>query len=139
MFVPAAGQPSQPSFQGTTLVIPCHSAGLSAFIGMDLFILNEGLTKLGYYKSPYIVPGVSNDGHSLSSEGEGTLIMPCEVWQHAGMKVTFLMFRSGWAEGKTRKFTDELSNWITASGFSNVVVLTSTINPVRRERESNRQ
>jgi len=36
-------------------------------------------------------------------------------------------------------FTDELIAFIKQHGFSNVVILTSTISPVKRERESNRQ
>ena len=64
MFVPVHGKPSKPDFAGSTLVIPCHSAGMSPFIGLDLYILNEGMHKAGYYKSDFIAPGVSNDGLS---------------------------------------------------------------------------
>lgn len=66
MFVPVNGSTGpKPEFSGSTLVIPCHSAGMSPFIGLDLFILNEGMQKAGYYKSDYIAPGVSNDGLSI--------------------------------------------------------------------------
>jgi len=37
-----------------------------------------------------------------------------------------------------RKFTEELAKFVEDNGFSNVVVMTSTISPVKRERESNR-
>lgn len=79
MFVPLHGSTIVPDFKGTTLVIPCHSAGLSSFIALDLYILNEGMTKVGYYKSNNIAPGVSNDGLSVAGE-EGSLILPCEVY-----------------------------------------------------------
>jgi hypothetical protein len=66
MFVPVHGSTGvKPDFNGSTLVLPCHSAGMSPFIGLDLFILNEGMQKAGYYKSDYIAPGVSNDGLSI--------------------------------------------------------------------------
>jgi len=38
-----------------------------------------------------------------------------------------------------RKFTEELAQFVKEQGIKNVVVLTSTISPVKRERESNRQ
>jgi len=50
MFVPVHGSGFKPEvFSGSTLVIPCHSAGMSPFIGLDLYILNEGMRKAGYY------------------------------------------------------------------------------------------
>lgn len=54
-----------PDFSGSTLVIPCVSAGMSALIGLDLYVLNEPDMKLvGYYKSDFLSPGLSNDGLS---------------------------------------------------------------------------
>jgi len=47
--------------KGSTLVIPCLSAGMGASIGVELFVLNEGMTKAGFLKSEYISPNVSND------------------------------------------------------------------------------
>ncbi len=88
-------------------MIPCHSAGLSPFIGLDLFILNEGMEKIGYYKSEYIAAGVSNDGLSIN-EGEGQLILPAEVYYSDAQKLTFLIIRSGVYSGKNRLFGKEL-------------------------------
>jgi hypothetical protein len=55
---------------------------MSAFIGLDLYILNEGMQKVGYFKSNNISPGVSNDGLSLN-DNEGKLIMPCEIYTNS--------------------------------------------------------
>jgi predicted ATP-grasp superfamily ATP-dependent carboligase len=88
-------------------VIPCHSAGLSPFIALDLFILNEGMEKIGYYKSNYIAMGLSNDGLSVN-EGEGNIILPAEVYHSAARKLTFLIIRSGVYQGKKRLFGKEL-------------------------------
>jgi predicted ATP-grasp superfamily ATP-dependent carboligase len=44
--------------KNSTLVIPTMCAGLNAMIAIDLYILNEGMTKLGYIKSQYISPVV---------------------------------------------------------------------------------
>ena len=135
MFIPVKGKESS-SFKDSTLIIPCHSAGLSAFIGLDLLILNEGLQKLGYLKSDYIVPGLSNDGLALTLEEEGNLVMPAEIYQGNGM--TLLMLRSGVLPGKMREFGKELARFWREGGFKNVVVLSSTLSPVQRERNSNR-
>ena len=64
--------------------------------------------------------------------------MPCEIFHSAEKKLTFLMMRSGPCPGKMRQFCDELCAFVKKSGFSNVVVLTATMSPVKRERESNR-
>ena len=95
------------------------------------------MTKVGYYNSKYVAPGVSNDGLSVNPD-EGNLILPVEIYHSAERKLTFFVMRSGVLHGMMRKFGDELSNFITTSGFSNIVILTATMNPVRKERESNR-
>ena len=119
-------------------MIPCHSAGLSPFIGLDLFILNEGMVKIGYYKSDYIAAGLSNDGLS-TSDGEGSLTLPAEVYYSAAHKLTFLIIRSGVCSGKNRLFGKELQSFVGKHGFAKVVILSSTLSPVMRERDSNRQ
>lgn len=58
--------------------------------------------------------------------------------QGATNKLTFLVLRSGVLSGQMRKFGDELCAFIKNGGFSNVVILTSTISPVSRERNTNR-
>ena len=93
--------------------------------------------KLGYFKSNNVVPGLSNDGLSLN-DNEGKLILPIEIYQSPDKKVTFFLMRSGVAHGKMRKFGDELAKFIKDNQFSNTVILSATMSPVKRERESNR-
>lgn len=131
-FVPVYGSSVKPDFVGSTLIIPCHSAGMSPFIGLDLYILNEGMQKVGYYKSDFIAPGVSNDGLSVAPD-QGVLTLPAEIYVSgpgSTNKLTFLVLRSGILSGQMRKFGDELVSWINANSFSNIVVLTSTMSPV---------
>lgn len=66
------------------------------------------------------------------------MILPCEIYHSTEKKLTFLMMRSGPCAGKMRLFCDELCKFVKSAGFSNVVVLTATMSPVKRERESNR-
>jgi len=47
--------------KGSTLVLGSHGAGLSPHIGMDLFILNGGMERLGFYKTELIAPVIIND------------------------------------------------------------------------------
>ncbi|CDW88539.1 proteasome assembly chaperone 2 [Stylonychia lemnae] len=135
---PFGATSSLPDLAGSTLVIPCQSAGLSSNIGVDLYVINEGLQKIGYYKSQYIAAGLSNDGLSTGLN-EGNLTLPAEVYFNASTKVTALIIRSGIYSGKGRLFEKELTEFIKKSGFSRIVVLTSTLSPVNRERDSNRQ
>jgi len=65
--------------------------------------------------------------------------MPCELYITTDRKATFLMIRSGPCTGKMRQFGQELAKFIQESGFTNVIILSSTTSPVSRERESNRQ
>lgn len=96
---------------GSTLVMPCQSAGLSPYIALDLYILNEGLVKIGYYKSEYIAAGLSNDGLSLT-ENEGNITLPAEVYHSSSKKMTFLIIRSGIYGGKERFFGKELLSFV---------------------------
>jgi len=57
----------------------------------------------------------------------------------AANRLTFLIIRSGVLSGQMRKFGDELSQFVKEHGFTSVVVLSSTLSPVQRERNSNRQ
>ena len=79
MFVPVAGGDAKPNLQGSTLIVPTHSAGMSTFIALDIYILNEGFKKIGYFDTRNMTPGISNDGLSLGG-AEGNLIMPCEIY-----------------------------------------------------------
>lgn len=137
-FVPLPGQ-DKPDFKDNLLVFPTHGAGLSAFIACDLLILNDpNMKKLGYYRSEFMAPGVSNDGLTVGAQQAGTLIMPCEIYQNAGSKLTLFVLRGGPASGKSWKFKDELVAWVKQEQFREVSILSATINPIRRERESNR-
>jgi len=64
--------------------------------------------------------------------------MPAEIWHSAQHKLTFLLVRST-VKGGMRKFTDELIAFVKTVGFANVAILTATMSPIKRERESNRQ
>ena len=49
------------------------------------------------------------------------------------------MLRSGICQGKMYPFGQALTQFVESRGFINVVILSSTLSPVKRERESNRE
>ena len=137
-FVPVFGTDfKQDRFKGSQLIMPTLSAGMSGSIGADMYILNEGMTKIGYLHSEYISPVIFNDAHNSSNTGQ--LTMPCEVYITADSSQTIINMRSGVVQGKMFPFGEALSSFVSTNGFSNVVVLSSTLSPVKRERESNRE
>ena len=96
-----------------------------------------GMERVGFYKSDYIAPIVINDNMTMAGEVLGQVSMPAEVWFSADHNMTFLMVRSG-PVGGMRKFADELVAFAMSTEFANVVLLTATMSPVSRERDSNR-
>lgn len=138
MFVPVAGGDAKPNFKDTTLIIPTHSVGLSPFIALDMYILNDGFTKVGYFDSQNFVPGISNDGLSLTKD-EGNLILPCEIYHSASQKVTLMMLRTSVGHGRTGRFCAELVKFYKESQFSNIVILSASMSPIHRDRDSNRK
>ena len=137
MFVPVFGtQFDAARLRNTTLVLPSQCVGLSAHIGMELFALNTNMQKVGYYKTDYLSNIIINDAVTLPSQASGQICMPAEVWYSEEKNMTFLMVRSG-PTGGMRKFADELVAFIMMTDFARVVLLTATMSPVSRERDSN--
>lgn len=137
-FVPVFGTQFETSkLRNSTLVLPSQCVGLSAHIGMELFILNTNMQKVGYYKTDYLSPVLINDCMTLAGQAQGQVTMPAEVWYSEQYNMTFLMVRTG-PTGGMRKFSDELVAFIMMTDFAKVVLLTATMSPVSRERDSNR-
>jgi predicted ATP-grasp superfamily ATP-dependent carboligase len=70
--------------------------------------------------------------------GEGKLTLPAEVYFSAERKLTALVIRSGPLGGRERAFGKELKQFVKSNGFARVVILSSTMSPVSRERDTNR-
>ena len=104
---------------------------------MELFCLNTSMERVGFYKSDYVAPIVTNDLMTLAGQPTGQVSMPAEIWFSAEHNMTFLMIRSG-PVGGMRKFADELVAFIMATDFAKVALLTATVSPVNRERDSTR-
>jgi predicted ATP-grasp superfamily ATP-dependent carboligase len=111
---------------------------MGPFLGMDLFILNKGMERIGFYKSDYISPVIVNDLLTLDAQQSGKITLPAEFWFSKDHNMTFLMVRSG-PTGGMRNFCDELVSFINEVDFTSVAILTSTMNPLMRERQSSAQ
>eukprot|EP00347_Sterkiella_histriomuscorum_P006500 403352530 len=94
--------------------------------------------KVGYFKSVNIAPAISNDGLNTSEQQQGTLVLPAEVYHSEERKLTILYVRSGVIEGCMRRYGDELTALVKREGFASGTILTSTLSPIHRERDSNR-
>lgn len=108
-------------------------------IAVDLAILNDGLQKIGYYKSEFISPFIINDVLTTPEGNLGQMSMPVEFWLSPDGKKTYMVVRSAVIGGQMRAFSEQLRNFVQTNGFADVAILTATISPVKRERESNRQ
>jgi len=77
--------------------------------------------------------------HNIDMSAPGQLTMPNEVFISNDAKYTFIFLKSSIVTGKMHPFGKALTAFVEAQGFSQVVVLSSTGSPVKRERESNRE
>lgn len=139
-FVPVHGSGfTAAKFAGSTLVLPMMGAGMSANIAADLFIMNEGAQKVGFIKSEYISPLVLLDQHMADPSTKGQLSIPCELFQSKDGKLTFLLVQSGICKNMEYAFRTSFAKFIKEHKFESVVLISSSISPVKRERESNRE
>ena len=65
--------------------------------------------------------------------------MPCEIYVSNDKRFTFIIFRSGVVGGKMLEFGSAFTALVESLGFSDVKILTATVSPIKRERESNRE
>lgn len=106
-------------------------------VALDLAIMNDGATKLGYLKSDHMSAFIINDVLTPAPGTQGRISMPAEFWLTADGTKTLLQVRS--AASDMRAFSAELVAFVKAHGFKGVVLLTSAFSPLKRERDSNRE
>jgi hypothetical protein len=78
---------------------------MSPMIALDLAILNDGMQKIGYYKSEFISPFIINDVLTPLNGQLGQMSMPVEFWLSADGKQTFMVVRSAVVGGAMRQFS----------------------------------
>ena len=83
---------------------------MSSMVALDLAVLNEGATKLGYLKSDYLSPVVINDVLTPANAESGQISMPVEFWLSADGKKTYMVSRS--AASNARSFSDEFVQFV---------------------------
>ena len=139
-FIPVLGTQTDPKdFAGSTLVLPTISAGFCPMIATDLYLLNEGFSRVGYLKSEYISPLVQNDIMTVEGEAGGVIAMPVTIWRSASSNYTFLVMRTSVTPGNMKRLGAALTHFIQEVGFKQVFLLSSTMSPVRRDRGSVRE
>ena len=64
--------------------------------------------------------------------------MPCEVFVSNDKRFTFIIFRTSIVGGKMLEFGQVFTALVASLGFTDIKILTATMSPIKRERESNR-
>ena len=135
MFISAKGA-SEANFEGHALVIPSLSVGQGPVLGTDLWLLNQGYSKAGFFYSKHVASFAGDE--MITTENPSHFVtLSSEVWTHAEHKLTFLVIRSGIGGGRSRLFLEELKKWREEAKFTKILLAASTFNPIRKIRASN--
>ena len=103
-FYPVHGtQTETKDFAGSTLVLPTISAGFCPMIATDMYLLNEGFSRVGYLKSEYLSPLVQNNTMMVEGDADGLMAMPVTIWRSSSSNYTFLVMRTGVTAGNRNR------------------------------------
>jgi len=112
-----------PSFVNTTLIMPTLSIGNVAQLAVDFIISTLSLKRIAYIDEPTVLPCVGND--AFDKQNEGKLYINIEVFFSAECALTVIQQRGPVIRGKCNTFTTNLIEWIQASQFKQVILLSS--------------
>ena len=86
-------------------MIPSNSIGNAPLMGVDLFMIDSGFQRVGFFKSKHIAYLV---GSSIFDEDSSQVSLSNEVWGNESSELVFLNIRSGIVSGRLRLFYEEL-------------------------------
>nr|XP_004656884.2 proteasome assembly chaperone 2 [Jaculus jaculus] len=124
MFVPCTD--SAPDLTGCTLLMPAVSVGNVGQLAMDLIISTLNMCKIGYFYTDCLVPMVGNNPYATAEENSAELSINTEVYSLPSRKLVALQLRSIFIKYKSKSFCEKLLAWVKSSGFSRVIVLSSS-------------
>jgi proteasome assembly chaperone 2 len=116
-----------PDWRGFKLIVPTVAVGNVAQLSMDLLISSllreKKLARSGRICSPLVRPVIGPNAYDIFSPNVTTSM---EVYHSVKLKMVLIQVRSPpFAEGK-KQFIEQLSEWITAQRFEEVVILSSS-------------
>ncbi|XP_042187689.1 proteasome assembly chaperone 2 isoform X2 [Callorhinchus milii] len=136
VFIRAAAAPCV-DFKGFTLVLvrpeaargsgaPAVSVGNVGQLAVDLIVSTLALPAVGYIHTDCLVPVAGNNPYATTAENSADLCTSSQVYASADQKLAVLQIRSPIVQGKACSFRHKLISWIKESGFSKVVLLSSS-------------
>ncbi|KAJ2304527.1 hypothetical protein IWW55_002382 [Coemansia sp. RSA 2706] len=119
MFIPSD---TAASTEGSTLILPSVSIGNVPQLAVDLLINTLRATRIGIIHTPSLMPISAPSGFDHLDHRS----VPLEVYQTADRKWTIIQQRSPPLARHHRQFAQEIMQFIQASEFDKVVLLTSS-------------
>ena len=111
------------TFIGKSIIIPTRSSTMVECFAIDWLIVNLGLERVGIFTSPNLVsPMVQRNAYSDSPTAPLTTAV--ELFADASREQFVVQIRSEIFDG--RKFSGQLSEFVKASEFANVLILTGS-------------
>ncbi|KAK3257284.1 hypothetical protein CYMTET_33623 [Cymbomonas tetramitiformis] len=108
-------------FEGCTLIAPTVSAGNLGQLTVDLLVSTLSLVRVGYLEDDNVLPCIGNDPYN--AEPTGSLALGLELYSDSKRTIVCLQQRAPAMPGRSRAFAKNLSKWISASKFKDVIVL----------------
>ncbi|GAA98841.1 uncharacterized protein L969DRAFT_95519 [Mixia osmundae IAM 14324] len=127
---------SPASFDQSTLLLPAVSIGNVPQLATDLLIHSHALQKIGTLSARDLVPVLgSADYLPTAAAPRRGLATALEVYATADHSLVTLQQRSPVLKSRKEHFVYELCDWIVASRFKRVVILSSLSAGARRDAE----
>ncbi|XP_041823336.1 proteasome assembly chaperone 2 [Melanotaenia boesemani] len=124
MFISSEDAP--PVLKNFTLVMPAVAVGNVGQLAVDLIVSTLNMSRVGYIHTDCLIPMAGNNPYTTCKEDAEVLHTPAEVYTSAELKLAVLQIRAPIIQTKSKKFRQQLVSWIKASGFSRIVVLSSS-------------
>ncbi|XP_058033014.1 proteasome assembly chaperone 2 isoform X3 [Ahaetulla prasina] len=113
-------------FKGFTLLMPAVSVGNVGQLAIDLVISTLHMPRVGYFYTDCLVPMVGNNPYATTEEDATELCINAEVYAATSKELVVLQIRSPFIKNKYRTFCQILLSWVKKSGFSKIVLLSSS-------------
>ncbi|XP_070603600.1 proteasome assembly chaperone 2 [Erythrolamprus reginae] len=113
-------------FKGFTLLMPAVSVGNVGQLATDLVISTLQMPRVGYFYTDCLVPMVGNNPYATTEDDATDLCINAEVYAATSKELVVLQIRSPFIKNKYRLFCQTLLSWVQNTGFSKIILLSST-------------
>lgn len=113
-------------FREFSLILPAVSVGNVGQLAVDLLISTLALPQVGYIYTECFVPMTGSNPYAGTADDAVELSINAEVYSLSEKKLAVLQIRSPVLQNKSKEFRHMILSWIKQSGFSKVVLLSSS-------------